>query len=105
MPRIPCCPISRKAACWRWRTPSCWPTLSPPIPATRPRRSLAFEAQRRRRAARVQTMSRLNGRIYHARPPLSWARDAVLRAVPGAWLMAGYDWLYGWRADAYKTGA
>jgi 2-polyprenyl-6-methoxyphenol hydroxylase-like FAD-dependent oxidoreductase len=60
----------------------------------------AFEAKRRRRAARVQAMSRLNGRIYHARPPLSWARDAVLRAVPGAWLMAGYDWLYGWRADA-----
>jgi salicylate hydroxylase len=64
-----------------------------------------FEAQRRRRAARVQTMSRLNGRIYHARPPLSWARDAVLRAVPGNWLMAGYDWLYGWRADARKMGA
>ena len=60
----------------------------------------AFEAKRRRRAARVQAMSRLNGRIYHARPPLSWARDAVLRAVPGAWLMAGYDWLYGWQADA-----
>jgi salicylate hydroxylase len=60
---------------------------------------VAFEAKRRRRAARVQAMSRLNGRIYHARPPLSWARDAVLRAVPGAWLMAGYDWLYGWRAD------
>ena len=64
-----------------------------------------FEIQRRRRAARVQTMSRLNGRIYHARPPLSWARDAVLRAVPGNWLMAGYDWLYGWRADARKMGA
>ena len=22
-----------------------------------------------------------------------------LRLVPGAWLMAGYDWLYGWRGD------
>jgi hypothetical protein len=29
----------------------------------------------------------------------------VLRAVPGNWLMAGYDWLYGWRADARKMGA
>ena len=64
---------------------------------------LAFEAQRRRRAARVQAISRFNGRIYHARPPLSWARDGVLRLLPGAWLMAGYDWLYGWRADAGKT--
>jgi 3-hydroxybenzoate 6-monooxygenase len=61
---------------------------------------LAFEALRRRRAARVQAMSRLNGRIYHLPPPLSWARDGVLRLVPGGWLMAGYDWLYGWRAEA-----
>jgi salicylate hydroxylase len=60
----------------------------------------AFEGKRRRRAARVQAMSRLNGRIYHLSPPLSWARDGVLRVLPGAWLMAGYDWLYGWRAEA-----
>ena len=60
----------------------------------------AFEGKRRRRAARVQAMSRLNGRIYHLSPPLSWARDGVLRLVPGAWLMAGYDWLYGWRPEA-----
>lgn len=60
----------------------------------------AFEGKRRRRAARVQAMSRINGRVYHLRPPLSWARDGVLRLLPGAWLMAGYDWLYGWRADA-----
>ena len=65
---------------------------------------VAFEGKRRRRAARVQAMSRLNGGIYHARPPLSWARDAVLRAVPAEWLMAGFDWLYGWRADAGKAG-
>jgi salicylate hydroxylase len=59
-----------------------------------------FEARRRRRAGRVQAMSRRQGRIYHLRPPLAWARDAVLRLAPGAWLMAGYDWLYGWQADA-----
>ena len=56
-----------------------------------------FEMRRRRRAQRVQAMSLRQGRIYHLAPPLSWARDAVLRAAPGAWLMAGYDWLYGWR--------
>jgi 2-polyprenyl-6-methoxyphenol hydroxylase-like FAD-dependent oxidoreductase len=58
-----------------------------------------FEAKRRRRTARVQAMSRLNGRIYHLPPPMSWARDAVLRLLPGEWLMSRYDWLYGWRAD------
>ena len=60
----------------------------------------AFEARRRRRASRVQATSLRQGRIYHLRPPLMWARDAVLHLVPGAWLMAGYDWLYGWQADA-----
>jgi len=34
------------------------------------------------------------------RPPLAWARDAVLRLVPGARLMAGFDWLYGWQSPA-----
>jgi len=59
----------------------------------------AFEAKRRARAQRVQAMSLRQGRIYHLAPPLSWARDAALRLIPGAWLMAGYDWLYGWRGD------
>jgi salicylate hydroxylase len=59
-----------------------------------------FEAQRRRRARRVQAMSLRQGRIYHLAHPLSWARDTVLRLAPGAWLMAAYDWLYGWQADA-----
>jgi salicylate hydroxylase len=58
-----------------------------------------FEARRRARAQRVQAMSLRQGRIYHLAPPLSWAREVVLRLTPGAWLMAGYDWLYGWRGD------
>jgi len=58
-----------------------------------------FEAQRRKRAARVEAMSRRNGQLYHLAPPLAWGRDAVLRWLPGGWLMAGYDWLYGWRPD------
>ena len=56
-----------------------------------------FEAMRRRRAGRVAAISGLNGRIYHLHPPLSWARNGVLRLLPGRWLMAGYDWLYRWR--------
>ena len=59
----------------------------------------AFEASRRKRAGRVQALSRRQGRIYHLPPPLSWVRDAGLRLIPGAWLMASYDWLYGWQAD------
>jgi salicylate hydroxylase len=58
-----------------------------------------FEAERRGRAARVAALSRRNGRLYQLDPPLAWARDAALRLLPGAWLMAGYDWLYGWRPD------
>jgi salicylate hydroxylase len=59
----------------------------------------AFETGRRVRTEQVQATSRRQGRIYHLSPPLSWARDAVLRLAPGPWLMAGYDWLYGWRTD------
>jgi salicylate hydroxylase len=65
-----------------------------------------FEAQRAARAHRVQMASVRQGRIYHLSPPLSWARDAVLRLAPPTWLMAGYDWLYGWgppRAEAVAT--
>ena len=58
---------------------------------------LAFASHRRRRAARIEAMSALNGRLYHLAPPLSWARNGMLRLLPGSWLMAGYDWLYGWR--------
>jgi salicylate hydroxylase len=58
-----------------------------------------FEAQRRKRTARVEAMSRRNGQLYHLGPPLAWGRDAVLRLLPGSWLMASYDWLYGWRPD------
>jgi salicylate hydroxylase len=56
-----------------------------------------FEALRAARARRVQAASLRQGRIYHLPPPLSWGRDAVLSLVPGATLMAGYDWLYAWR--------
>jgi salicylate hydroxylase len=59
-----------------------------------------YERLRRARATRVQALSVRNGRIYHMRPPLAWARDAVLRLVPGTRLMAGFDWLYGWRPPA-----
>jgi salicylate hydroxylase len=65
---------------------------------TDPRAALAqFETLRRDRARRVQAASFRQGRIYRLPSPLSWARDAVLALAPGALLMAGLDWLYGWR--------
>jgi|SRR5581483_7746447 len=63
---------------------------------------LRYEAQRRARAARVQEMSRLNGRIYHLAGPLAWARNALLHLLPGERLMAGYDWLYGWQVPGVQ---
>jgi salicylate hydroxylase len=56
---------------------------------------LAYETARRARTARVVSASRRNGRIYHLSGLATLARNAVLRTVPGASLMAGLDWLYG----------
>ena len=67
-------------------------------PGDEPGAFQSFERLRRERAYRVQQASRRQGRIYHMRPPLSWARNGVLKSVPGRRLMAGYDWLYGWDA-------
>ncbi len=69
-------------------------------PGDEPRAFCAYEARRRARTARVQAASRRNGRIYHLGAPFSWVRNAALRILPGERLMAGFDWLYGWRADA-----
>jgi salicylate hydroxylase len=71
-------------------------------PGEEPKALLAYEAQRRGRAQRVQALSRRNGRIYQTGAPIAWVRNAVLRLVPGERLMAGYDWLYGWRSDALR---
>ena len=62
-----------------------------------------FEVLRAARARRVQAASLRQGRVYHLVPPLSWVRDSALALAPGPWLMAGYDWLYAWRAP--QSGA
>ncbi len=58
----------------------------------------AYAHGRRNRAVKVAAAARRNGRIYHLSGAMAAARNLVLRAVPGERLMAGYDWLYGWRA-------
>lgn len=65
-----------------------------------PSRALVrYEAARRDRVQRVQDASRRNGQIYHMAGAMGVARDVVLRLAPGALVMSGYDWLYGWKSD------
>jgi salicylate hydroxylase len=56
-----------------------------------------YAARRQARAARVQVMSARAGRIYELKAPLAWGRDLALRLASPDWLMARYDWLYGWQ--------
>jgi salicylate hydroxylase len=57
----------------------------------------AYERDRRARAQAVVAASTRNGWIYHLDGPARMARDAVLAFSPPERLMAGYDWLYGWK--------
>jgi salicylate hydroxylase len=60
----------------------------------------AYQSRRIGRAARVSKASRKMDSVYHMRGPAALARNTVLRLrQPGA-LLASYDWLYGFRADA-----
>lgn len=58
-----------------------------------------YEEKRKARAGRVQKASRRNGEIYHMSGPLRTARNVSLRRLPGGSLLAGYDWLYGWKVE------
>ncbi len=53
---------------------------------------------RSERANKVVAASRRNGRIYHLDGAMAAARNLTLRTLGGERVMAGYDWLYGWRA-------
>lgn len=59
----------------------------------------SYQKARAARTAKVQATSRRNGRIYQLGGPAAFARDLTLRALPASQVMAGYDWLYGWRND------
>ena len=54
-----------------------------------------YERQRRARTARAQRAARHHGTIYQLGGPAASLRSLAL-AVGGAWLLARYDWLYGW---------
>ncbi len=58
----------------------------------------AYEQARRARTARMIATARRNGRVYHLSGIAALARNAVLRTLPPERIMAGYDWVYGWKA-------
>jgi salicylate hydroxylase len=58
-----------------------------------------YESARLARTARLQRLSRRQGRIYHLRDPMRLARNAVLGALPPNLLLRQLDWLYGWRPE------
>lgn len=69
--------------------------LTPGAPDAALRR---YEALRRARTARAQSVARQNGIIYHLAGPAAVLRDLALAALGGAGLLGRYDWLYDWRA-------
>lgn len=58
----------------------------------------AYVAERAPRTRRVQQEARFNGKIYHMRAPLSWARNLKLKNTSAADLARRYAWLYGYTA-------
>jgi salicylate hydroxylase len=60
----------------------------------------AYMAARLDRWHRVRRAGVRNGRLYHLGGTAAAARNASLRLVRGSALLAGYDWLYGWRPPA-----
>lgn len=56
-----------------------------------------YENARRVRVAKVVERSFRNGRIYHMQGPAAFARNAAMKLQSPEGIMAGFDWLYGWR--------
>ena len=56
-----------------------------------------YDRQRAPRVARVQRTARKNGRTYHLRGPVGFARDQVIKVLGGSRLLSKQDWIYDWR--------
>lgn len=59
-----------------------------------------YEALRMERVGRVQKLSEQNGRIFHMRWPLAFARDTVISLQGSKGHMERLDWLYRHKAGA-----
>lgn len=60
---------------------------------------VGWEKARRPRIAAVRRRGALNRLAWHARGPVAFGRNLVLRALGPDRLAAQLDWLYGWRDD------
>ncbi len=59
----------------------------------------AYSRVRSARSRRVVAAARRNGSIFHLSGAAAIARNAIMRLVSPERVMAGYDWVYGWRPD------
>ncbi|RUP08741.1 FAD-dependent monooxygenase [Hyphomicrobium sp.] len=59
-----------------------------------------YERARHTRVAKVAEASERNGRIYHMKGASALARNAAMKMAPPSRVMAGFDWLYGWKPGA-----
>ena len=57
-----------------------------------------YEGARRHRIARVQNVSRRQGRIYGMTGPEALIRNLAMIAMGGEKVLTRYEWLYNWRA-------
>jgi len=63
-------------------------------------RALAiYDTERVARANRVVAAARRNGWMFHLTGTAALARNVVMRHMPAERVMAGYDWVYGWRGS------
>jgi salicylate hydroxylase len=60
----------------------------------------AYVRSRRERVRQVWAGAARNGDIYHLGGIAAAARDTALSLAPPSLLLAGFDWLYGWRPAA-----
>ena len=58
-----------------------------------------YAARRKPRVAQVRRAARQNGWIYHLDGVMAVARNATMRTLGGARLMARQDWIYDFRVD------
>jgi len=63
----------------------------------------AYEAARRPRTARMTREARRQGWVDHLGPPLSLARDLVMRVLPQGAFLRRLDWIYGWRPPSEEA--
>jgi len=72
-------------------------SLLGPDPAAAPQALARYEAERLRRAGKVQGAARRNGRAYHAGGLVAFARNRIMRHLGPDGMTERYGWIYGYR--------